>query len=89
MPGKEILLLWVINAFNEKQGSLYPVYAHSEVEARQQANGWMIEQAMLGLRNIEAKCYPGGFLAGQKTWWPGSIPALPAGESEGQHADKQ
>lgn len=77
MSNEEILTLWILRAFNDEQGAICPVYASSEVKARQQANSWIIEQAMFGLRNIEAKHYPGGFLAGASTWWPGRIPTKP------------
>jgi hypothetical protein len=71
MPSEETLLLWVLCASNDRQGSLCPAYARTEIEARQQCNEWIIEQAMLGLKDIEVKHYPGGFLAGQSTWCQG------------------
>lgn len=80
MSKEDILLLWVLSASNneaplrERRGSICPTYAHTEVEAQQQCTEWMAEQFMLGLRDIDVKCYPGGYLAGQSTWWPGSLP---------------
>lgn len=80
MSKEETLLLWVLCASNneaplpERRGSICPTYARTEIEARQQCNSWMAEQVILGLGDIEAKCYPGGYLAGQSTWWPGRLP---------------
>jgi len=72
------LLLWVFVASDDRIGELHHVYARTEIEARKQANGWMAEQAMLGRKDIEVKHWPGGFLAGYRTYWPGSIPVQPA-----------
>lgn len=69
------LLLWVLCASDGRIGELHHVYASTEVKARQEANSWIIEQAMLGRKDIEVKHWPDGFVAGHRAFWPGSIPA--------------
>ncbi len=71
---EEKLLLWVFVASDGKVGELHHSYARTEVEARQQEIGWISEQTMLGRKNIEVKHWPGGFVAGHRAWWAGSIP---------------
>jgi len=85
----EKLLLWVFVASNDRIGELNHTYARTEIEARRQVNDWIAEQVMLGRKDIEVKHWPGGFMAGYRTYWPGSIPAQQKDGSEGQYADKQ
>jgi len=75
------LLLYVFCASDARCGELNHTYAHSETEARAALLGWMTEQSLLGRKNIEVKHWPGGFVAGYRAYWPGSIPAQ-SGESE-------
>lgn len=82
--GESRLLLWVFVASDGNIGELHHTYACIEIEARQQVNAWIAEQAMLGRKDIEIKHWPGGFLAGHRTYWPGSIPVQPE-QSEQQH----
>lgn len=85
MSSEEYLLLWVFHATNAKSGVISHTYAHTENEARIQMSPWMAEQVASGLADIEVKHYPGGFMPGQSTRWPGRIPASAlrqSGESE-------
>jgi len=83
--GESRLLLWVFVASDGKVGELNHTYAHTENEARAALLGWITEQAMVGRKNIEVKHWPGGFMAGYRAYWPGSIPAQST-ESGAGHA---
>lgn len=84
-PQEERLLLWVFCASDGRCGELTHTYARTETEARAALLGWMTEQTMLGRKNIEVKHWPGGFVAGYRAYWPGSIPVQPQQESELGH----
>jgi hypothetical protein len=71
-------LLWVFVANGDKISELNHTYARTENEARVQLKTWMAQQARRGRDNIEVKHYPGGFMAGHRAYWPGSIPASQA-----------
>jgi hypothetical protein len=68
-PKSTSLLLWVFVASDDRIGELHHVYARTETAARQQTMmSWIAEQAMLGRKDIEVKHWPGGFLAGYRTY---------------------
>jgi hypothetical protein len=71
-------LLWVFCASDGKIGELTHTYARTEGEARVHLMAWMAQQAALGRDTIEVKHWPGGFRAGHRVHWPGSIPASQA-----------
>jgi hypothetical protein len=78
MSDEEKLLLWVFVASDDKVGEFNHTYARTEGEARVQLMPWMAQQAALGRDTIEVKHWPGGFRAGHRVHWPGSILASQA-----------
>jgi hypothetical protein len=76
--GESRLLLYVFVANDDKIAELNHTYARSEGEARVQLMPWMAQQAALGRNDIMVKHWPGGFQAGHRVRWPGSLPASQA-----------
>lgn len=78
MSQEEKLLLWVFYADDGKYGEINHTYARTKVEAMIQMQAWVAQQVLVGREDITVRHWPGGFQAGARVRWPGSISAAEA-----------